>query len=1467
MRFDVTAVDKASTVFAKVGESVDKLAKKLDDLGRKEAKPRITLDSEAARNRLRELDVALKALSNQRVRVDVDMGTARADVGGLRQELSYLRDRKVKVDVQLGTAVGSLTTVAAKLAALRDVKVKVGVDAAAGSIVLSRLGDKLAALNDVRVSITVELNPPGIEARLTSLRDLLRGLSGDTDHDVNINTDGARRSLMETILSLKLLAVAAASPIAIPGIFAATSSLLSLGGAAVSASGSLLLLPAAGAAGGAAMATLALGLSHVADALGPRGTPAQIKKVEEALAALSPAAREAVGAIRHFGPAFSGMRLEVQEKLFAGMAKEIDSLGHTYLPVLKTGLGGVAEELNLGAKNFTAWVSEGKTIGDVNTILALTRTTMRELAPAGTNVAAALTDIAVVGSAIMPELAAGATDATERFREFIAEARRTGELEQWIRGGLDTLSQLGQVASNTGGILGGMFRASQAAGADFLGSLVGITGALDDLINSAQGQERLTLVFRESQASVDAMLPGVKALASGVLELLANFSTTQGLQEFGALISRTAIAVEPLLGMLGTLAGETLGALAGGASIAVAALSPIVGAVTGIVGALGPVAPLAVAAVVAFKTFGLATAAVVGLGAAITATAALTGTLVAGLTGSLAIGAAASGAMTGLGAALGVVGRALPIVGVAAVALGFAVQGMTTSTDDAVAALAAGGVAADNMRRQLLMQGNQMTASGEATDSLASKINNWIGTNIFGIASLESSVAALERQRSEMTALQRAQADLTAAQGIYQQKLDEFGPTAEATRVAAADLAAATQRVAIEQIAARNATDFHTAAMIAQSDQALAAIDAGRGYEGALLNLERAQLRAAEATRLHGVDSLEAREANFALEGQLFATAAAAGEKARADGVASGAANVDQLAVQAQKDELLRLAAANTGPVAASLFAAAASMDIQAGASAGAEAAARAQKDELGRLAAQSSGGLAEAIRGTITNFDRLGGAHATAQEKARAQEQALRNLANMASGPVRDELNRMADQLRNIPDAVFSVNAIGRGKFEGIVSGVSTPGRLATGGVWGGPGQVLKAATGTVLPGYTPGRDVHSFASPTGGRLELSGGEAVMRPEWTRAVGPQWIHGANRAARSGGVGGVSDYIRSTMPAAWQGRGEYHDGGITPAKSAGLVQRFAFGGLVRTGIQPFSEVVNRQYIEARDRMADHLTPIMQKRIREMEAAAAAAAAAAGGPLGSGNGSGWQWQMSVLRQRFPGLPLISGFRPGAITATGNPSYHGKGRAVDVPPRMDVFNWIRANYGGTAREIIFSPANGAQIHNGRPHMYTGITRSNHFDHVHWAQKLGGILPDNMRVADRGGLIPSGMAALNLSGRAERMLSPRQTEMFGRLVAAISRGQGNLAPGRPLPVATPIGAGGNGMAEQLRAVMYQPRPSVPSAPRVDLGGVARQVAALRADLIARPQQVINQTVEGGPDAQEVGRTAVLALRLARR
>lgn len=115
------------------------------------------------------------------------------------------------------------------------------------------------------------------------------------------------------------------------------------------------------------------------------------------------------------------------------------------------------------------------------------------------------------------------------------------------------------------------------------------------------------------------------------------------------------------------------------------------------------------------------------------------------------------------------------------------------------------------------------------------------------------------------------------------------------------------------------------------------------------------------------------------------------------------------------------------------------------------------------------------------------------------------------------------------------------------------------------------------------------------------------------------------------------------------------------------------------------------------------------------------------PLGSlgagkGEGFGWKWMRSVIARRFPGLGMISGFRPGAHTLSGALSYHALGRAVDYPPSKALALWIRATWGRVTKELI-TPWNELNLHNGRPHRYTGAVWNQHNfaggnAHDHWA-----------------------------------------------------------------------------------------------------------------------------------------------------
>lgn len=175
------------------------------------------------------------------------------------------------------------------------------------------------------------------------------------------------------------------------------------------------------------------------------------------------------------------------------------------------------------------------------------------------------------------------------------------------------------------------------------------------------------------------------------------------------------------------------------------------------------------------------------------------------------------------------------------------------------------------------------------------------------------------------------------------------------------------------------------------------------------------------------------------------------------------------------------------------------------------------------------------------------------------------------------------------------------------------------------------------------------------------------------------------------------------------------------------------------------------------------------------------------PLGGSAG-----MMRILRGQFPGLRLISGYRPGSVTLTGNRSYHSTNRAVDVPPIHDVAEWIYTNMRKVTKELI-TPWPEYNLLNGKKHRYTGAVWNQHNfaggnAHDHWAARLGGIVPRMpARLFDSGGDWPSGTVGVNLSGRTEHVSTGASMDRVAVLLegvrddlAALGDAVGRVAPG---------------------------------------------------------------------------------------
>lgn len=358
-------------------------------------------------------------------------------------------------------------------------------------------------------------------------------------------------------------------------------------------------------------------------------------------------------------------------------------------------------------------------------------------------------------------------------------------------------------------------------------------------------------------------------------------------------------------------------------------------------------------------------------------------------------------------------------------------------------------------------------------------------------------VAEIQKQMASMDPLSRAVANATLKEGEYRDALRDTGPHSDRTKAAAGALAQARRDEEQATFASKQATKDLTQALIENQQQIMGMANADLAYRQAMHERSKAQQEVNRLTREGKTNTDEFKEASFRLEGADIRVAEAHGRLAQENRGLATETDKATAEANAQRESILRAASAADGSASPAMVRLAGKM-----------------KDEeiSANNAAVKTSGLAHEVR-TLPD--------------GRQVLISTPGLAQATQG-VKD----LGVQIQKIPGRNVEIFVSSTGK-----GGIASAGRLATGGI---------------LPGYTPGRDVHVASSPFG-PIELSGGEAVMRPEWTRAIGPGWINAANAAARAGGIQGVRRFMGMS-----QGEGRSGDsaaplafaaGGITPVNA------------------------------------------------------------------------------------------------------------------------------------------------------------------------------------------------------------------------------------------------------------------------------------------------------------------------------
>lgn len=358
-----------------------------------------------------------------------------------------------------------------------------------------------------------------------------------------------------------------------------------------------------------------------------------------------------------------------------------------------------------------------------------------------------------------------------------------------------------------------------------------------------------------------------------------------------------------------------------------------------------------------------------------------------------------------------------------------------------------------------------------------------------------------------------------------------------------------------------------------------------------------------------------------------------------------------------------------------------------------------------------------------------------------------------------------------------------------------------------------LNFADGGVLPGYTPGKDVHRFVSPTGGVLDLSGGEAILRPELTKALGPAFIHAANSAARNGSA---RNFLKRF--AQYGNHPQFANGGVLAFKDGGILGGIV-GGISKAWdaftnpVETFKNAVNGLMggMPGGPFIKDVLHGTIGKMVDGVAAWITSKFNSSAGGLGAAGGPGnWQAMWNWVHSRFPQAQLFSGLR-NTQTLSGNTSLHAFGRAIDVSPIREIALAIKNTFGKNVTELI-TPWPELDLWHGAFHDYSPALDAQHGvgsagnDHVHWAMKLGGVLK-RFGLFDQGGWLNSGGIAVNMSRKPEAVLTADEsaglkamgTDKLVDLLHELIEAVRDVAPG----VGSHIRGSGRGLITKARGV----------------------------------------------------------------
>lgn len=310
------------------------------------------------------------------------------------------------------------------------------------------------------------------------------------------------------------------------------------------------------------------------------GGAAGVNAFAAAMAKLAPNARSFVREVMSLKPAWTALKLDVQQHLFAGLAGALASTAAVGLPVLRKGLDDSATALSrmgLGVLGAAKGLAADGTLGKA---LKGASTGLSNLSHVPGLIVTAFGQVAAAAAPQFDKLTKGLAAGAQTLSDKLTKAFKSGGMAAAIDHAVDLIKQIGSILGDVGSIIGSVMDAAQASGGGWLGVLKDISGALKTAFASPDVQAGLSALFDTMAVLGKTVAPLVVQALGVIAPVLAALGPPAQV-----LIKALGDGLRPIIKALGPVllsAAQAVGAI-------VIALSPLIGVVGDLIAQLLPI--------------------------------------------------------------------------------------------------------------------------------------------------------------------------------------------------------------------------------------------------------------------------------------------------------------------------------------------------------------------------------------------------------------------------------------------------------------------------------------------------------------------------------------------------------------------------------------------------------------------------------------------------------------------------------------------------------------------------------------------------------------------------------------------------------------------------------------------------------------------------------------------------------------